>query len=257
MGLGDEIMVTGQARAMGDRDPRLVAVRGHNGARWHALWNGNPRIARPAEVARGRDVQWLDNGPGRRPYVDYARTSKRRWAYTDWTCVAGEIYLSDAEIDWARHQGGDRFVVIEPYIKPGASPNKRWGLERSQAVVDRMGGREFVQFAWSADPPLQGVRVVSAPSFRHACAVLARAGAYLGPEGGLHHAAAALGVPAVVIFGGMTSPANTGYRDHVNLFDDGPESPCGRRVPCPHCARAMAAIRPKLVARHLERLANG
>jgi hypothetical protein len=257
MGLGDEIMVTGQAHAMGARDSRPVAVRGRNGARWHALWNGNPRIARPAEVASGRDVQWLVNGPGRRPYVDYARTSKRRWAYTDWACVAGEIYLSDAEIDWARRQGDGRFAVIEPHIKPGASPNKRWGLERSQAVVDRMGGCQFVQFAGSAGPPLHGVRVVQAPSFRHACAVLARARGYLGPEGGLHHAAAALGVPAVVIFGGMTSPANTGYQGHVNLFDDGPESPCGRRVRCPHCARAMAAITPEQVAYHLEHMLNG
>ena len=43
-------------------------------------------------------------------------------------------------------------------------------------------------------------------------------------EGGLHHAAAALGMPAVVLFGGMISPRNTGYDVHVNLAIDDPEA---------------------------------
>ncbi|MFQ5954706.1 MAG: glycosyltransferase family 9 protein [Kiloniellales bacterium] len=260
MGFGDEIMVTGQARVMQERDPRPVAVRGRDGgARWHGLWDGNPCLAHPRAVAAGLDVQWLDNYPGHRPYVDYGRSSERRWAYTDWRCTPGEIHFSAAERRWASPWRGRRFVVIEPHIKRQASSNKRWGLMRSQAVVDLVrgagnGGPEFVQFAWSGGAALEGIRQVATPSFRHACAVLAHAGAYVGPEGGLHHAAAALGVKAVVIFGGMTSPANTGYDGHVNLYVDGPGSPCGWRVRCAHCDRAMAAIEPKAVACHVKGL---
>jgi len=53
----------------------------------------------------------------------------------------------------------------------------------------------------------------------------------------------------------MTSPANTGYDRHVNIFEpaDG-ASPCGMRVPCRHCASAMASIEPQTVASHLEQL---
>ena len=88
-----------------------------------------------------------------------------------------------------------------------------------------------------------------------ACTALSGAAAAVLPEGGLHHAAAALGMPAVVIFGGMTSPANTGYDGHVNLFDPaGGESPCGQRVACAHCRAAMAAIRPDVVAYHLQHI---
>jgi hypothetical protein len=228
------------------------------------MWNGNPRIARPEAVARGLDVQWCDNYSGHRPYVDYGRTTKQRWAYTGWRCAPGELYFSPEEIDFAEPWRGREFVVVEPHVKPNASPNKRWGLERMQRLVDlvsrRGGAPELVQFDWSGGPLLRGVTRVRPPTFRHGCAVLSRARAYVGPEGGLHHAAAALGVSAVVIFGGMTSPANTGYDGHVNLFDNGADprtgirGPCGMRVPCPHCERAMAAIRPEIVAYHLEQL---
>jgi ADP-heptose:LPS heptosyltransferase len=259
MGFGDEIMVTGEARRLQERDRRPIAVRGRDGrARWHPMWQGNPRIAPPAAVATGRDVQWCNNYPGHRPYVDYARTTKQRWVYTDWRCTPGQIYLSAEEAGFGEPWRGRDFVVVEPHVKATASPNKRWGLARTQAVVDAISGRDgapaFVQFDWGGGPPLQRTIEVRTPSFRHACAVLAQARAYLGPEGGLHHAAAALGVPAVVIFGGMTAPANTGYDGHVNLFDNGPDSPCGRRVPCLHCERAMAAIRPEIVGYHLEHL---
>ena len=259
MGFGDEIMVTGQARVLQERDPRPVAVRGRDGgARWHRLWDGNPRLARPQAVAAGLDVQWLENHPGHRPYVDYGRTTERRWAYTGWRCTPGEIHFSADERRWALPWRGRRLMVIEPHIKPRASPNKRWGFKRSQAAVDILrgaGAPELVQFDWSGAAALEGVRLLAAPSFRHACAVLAQARAYVGPEGGLHHAAAALGVPAVVIFGGMTSPFNTGYDGHVNLYVRGRGSPCGMRVRCTHCDRAMAAITPEAVARHLRALA--
>jgi hypothetical protein len=57
----------------------------------------------------------------------------------------------------------------------------------------------------------------------------------------LHHAAAALGVPAVVIFGGFISPAVTGYAAHANIFT-GDDLGCGNINPCPHCRAAMERI---------------
>lgn len=54
------------------------------------------------------------------------------------------------------------------------------------------------------------------------------------------HAAAAVGVPSVVIVGGFVSPDNTGYAMHTNLFV-GPE-PCGSARPCEHWRAAMKQI---------------
>ena len=100
MGLGDEIMVTGEARRAQARDPRPVAVAGRDGrARWHPLWRGNSRIAAPHEVARGRAVQWIVNGPGCRPYIDYGAMARgprphsrfTAWRFTAWRATPGEL----------------------------------------------------------------------------------------------------------------------------------------------------------------------
>ena len=264
MGWGDEIMVTGQARTRQETDPRQIAVCGRDGrARWHPAWTGNPRIATPAQAAV-EDVQWLTNGPGCRPYMDHARmaaefarvfpdrpfTTQMRdarlpWRFTDWRADPGELRV-------LRVIRGE-FVVVEPHLKPGASPNKQWGWERWQALV-RLVDVPWVQLGPKGVRVLDGVRHVPTATFLDACAVLSSARAAVLPEGGLHHAAAALGVPAVVIFGGRSSPANVGYDSHVNLFDDDPQSPCGQWLPCAHCARAMAVFTPAMVSRHLEDL---
>jgi ADP-heptose:LPS heptosyltransferase len=78
-------------------------------------------------------------------------------------------------------------------------------------------------------------------------------------EGGLYHAAAALGIPAVAIFGGWVSPANQGYdgEDIVNLYEHmNGESPCGQRVPCPHCRAALDRITPQTLIQHIRRRLN-
>ena len=74
--------------------------------------------------------------------------------------------------------------------------------------------------------------------------VLRDARGYVGPEGGMHHAAAALKVPAVVFFGGANSVQSTGYEDHHNI---GGDAPCGNWAPCAHCAEIMNATTPERV----------
>ena len=90
------------------------------------------------------------------------------------------------------------------------------------------------------------------PTFKQAAAVLARAKAAVLPEGGLHHAAAALGIRAVVIYGGFISPKQTGYDMHINLFTG--TEPCGSRKSCEHCRASMAKITPEEVFEHLKTL---
>lgn len=266
VGWGDEIMAAGQARVMQNKDPRRVAVTDIAGrVRWHPAWRGNPRIATPADAERGA-VQRLANGPGCRPYADYARMRREfarvhpgrpfttkvadtrlPWRFTDWHAEPGEIYVRKIS------QPGEA-VVVEPHTKDGASPNKQWGWGRWQELVSRVDV-PWVQLGPPGTRILEGARHVPTATFLDACAVLLAARAAVLPEGGLHHAAAALDIPAVVIFGGRSSPANLGYEGHVNLFDPANgESPCGQSAPCTHCVRAMAGIAPAVVAQHLETL---
>lgn len=132
--------------------------------------------------------------------------------------------------------------------------NKRWPFERWQVVVAqlRQGGHEVVQFRAGGGRVLSGVREIKTPTFRKALAVLQHARLFMGCEGGLHHGAAAVNIPAVVLFGGFIHPRTTGYDMHANIFTGGTEG-CGRFTECEHCKQAMLAITPQMVIAEAER----
>jgi hypothetical protein len=251
MGWGDEIMVTAEVRRLQARDPRKVAIRGRLGEpRWNEIWEGNPRIATPLEVRRGLDVQWHSNCGGSRPYIDYSRSKWRElWAWNpDYRVEPGEIYLSEGERAWAAELGIEGSIVISPMVKPGAPLNKHWGDHRWRELLRLLAGRApLVQLGPTPGGVPPGVRWIETETTRKAAAAVSRAALVVTAEGGLHHCAAALGVRAVVIFGGFISPATTGYDGHINLFTA--ERACGRRAVCGHCGAAMAKIPPSKVAR--------
>jgi hypothetical protein len=276
MGYGDALMMTAEASVLHRRAGLPVAIGdGRGPLRWNAIdleiGFRNPIFAWELD---GSPVAWLANYSGHRPYHDHARMRedfalarpaepfslsvrdpRLPWRYSAWrvrdvgpgrlVLTAEEVAAAVAALVRAGVRG--RFVVIEPTVKPAATPNKAWDMSRYQIVATALSARiPLVQLGRLApEQQLDGVRQISTASFRAACAVLTLADGYLGPEGGLHHAAAALGVPAVVIFGGFISPSTTGYAEHVNLFTGG--EPCGQRVACAHCAEAMARITPEQV----------
>ena len=213
--------------------------RGH----WSDLFWFNPTILQPGDE-REQDVAWIPHYPGCRPYIDYPESDSRHFAFKpDHLAVPGELYFTDAELLQAkseRDELGD-FILIEPHVKGTVSAdNKRWPFDRFQALVERFPDRAFAQF--DTGEILDGVNVVSSETFRQACAVLSFASGFIGTDGGLHHAAAALKVPAVVIWGGYSSPDILGYLEHQNIFHDHPDSPCGSLTPCPHCDEQMGDI---------------
>lgn len=249
MGWGDELIATGQARVLQQTNPGKVVIQDRHGAqREHEMWRGNPRIATRSD--RLHKPQFLANGPGVRPYI-VAKTG-RQWSWREFECPVGEIYFSEDEKNFAAQFSPG--VILEPNNKAKASPNKDWGFSNWQRLVELMLGAGIRP--WQLGPPgtrvLAGAKIIHTPSFRHGCAVLARAKACVLPEGGLHHAAAAVCVPAVVIYGGFISPKQTGYASQVNLFTGG--EPCGMRIPCEHCKRAMVAITPTMVLEELQRI---
>lgn len=248
MGWGDELMVTGQVRVMQQHDPRKVRIV-YERDRDHEAWRHNPRIALPGE--RG-DFQEL------RPRVNHLRPymvakERGRWTWKAWAPPAGELYFNDEESAFGERHAGR--IILEPNLKWGASPNKQWGWVRwnKLAWLLQKAGHRITQVGPIGIPMLQGAEQIVTPGMRFAAAVMARARAAVLPEGGLHHVAAAVGTPAVVIFGGFISPAVTGYDSQVNLFTGGGLG-CGMRAPCEHCKDAMAAITPEAVADRLMEL---
>lgn len=245
-------MVAGEARRLQRSDPRKVRPT-YPDPRWHEAWEGNPRIARPEEQGDFQIYAARENGL--RPYA--ASKTSSQWTWKSYGPEPGEIYFSNEEKAFgARHTG---LIVIEPHLKPGAALTKQWGAQRWRQLVLGITRRlrvRPVQLGRSATVVLPGADFVYTRTMREAAAVLARARAALLPEGGLHHVAAAVGCPAVVIFGGYIAPEVTGYAAQRNLFVRSPQYPlgCGMRMRCTHCERAMASITVERVLGELEGL---
>jgi hypothetical protein len=248
MGFGDELMVAGEVRRHGVRC-QIVDRDGHQ--RWHKVWEGDPLIARPGQGF----AKTLANSPGRRPYIK--SKTETQWTWCEYQPHPAALHFNRAE---AAMQGLARgSIIIEPHIKINASPAKRWPVKNWQAMVDAAPDLPWVQCGSEGATVLRGVRLVHTNSFREACAVLSGAAAAVLHEGGLHHGAAAVGVPAVVIFGGYISPKVTGYEMHRNIFTGGEGYPlgCGMRNTCAHCMQAMTAITPERVLHELREILNG
>lgn len=138
-------------------------------------------------------------------------------------------------------------VIIEPHVKRTFSAdNKDWGFNRWQQLVDAVPLR-FVQCLHHNLSALDNVDVIETVSFDHAVSVLAAARGIVCGAGGLHHAAAALGKPAVVIWGAYAPPEVLGYDSHVNIAEPDPDS-LGWRVNFPGCRAAMQRIAVERVA---------
>ncbi len=226
-------------------DPRpVLIIDAYGRPRWSPIWEGSTRIMRER---RGNDYQSLLNGPGARPYIE--RKLPTRWVWRDnFRVEPGEIFLTNTELEFAEPWRG--CVLIEPNVKvKPEAVNKRWIWRRWQEVADsRMA--EFVQVGPLGVPRLDLVACAETENFRLACAVLSVCRAFVGTEGGLHHAAAALGVPAVVLFSGFIPPKITGYETQRNIHHGG--AACGSRLPCLHCKEAMEAIGVDEVLENLE-----
>mgnify|MGYP006278660725 CR=1 FL=1 len=247
MGLGDDLMVTGEARNAFIKVNRKIAVMlDRKRQRWSEVFKNNPYMATPSEVRSGAKVFWLGPDAGRR-YMIKQDLHRRYW--TNIGPTVGQLFFTDEERNYAKAEKerlGDNIVFIEPNIKSIASPNKDWGWDRWRTLVNLLPNVNWVQIAKSGYKILPGVsNVVNPPSFRKAAALLSHSDLCVLPEGGLHHACAVVNKKAIVIFGGYISPVQTGYPIHVNIFTGG--TPCGMKTRCAHCKDAMNKITPEII----------
>ena len=250
MGYGDDIMATGMAKGARARGKRIAFGDGRRiiwGPWSEEMFRNNPNIAPPGSEG-SEDLEWIDYYKGHRKYNSQA---PGRWVWNmDYRPIPGQFFFDENETLIANQFAGNSFILVEPNVpqKKSVAPNKQWPIDRWQQVVDRLSenGHQVVQFQYpGARYALSGVSYFEASSFRNALAVLGMAKLFLGHEGGLHHGAAALIVPGVVLFGGFIPPQVTGYDIHVNLT--GGATACGSLNACDHCREALDKITVKQV----------
>lgn len=221
-------------------------------------------MVRPGEDRPGDHL--IVNAPGCRPYIVYPFTAETGWTF-DRSFRArdhiAKIYLTDEELEIGRRvrERLGPYVLFDPWSK---HPNLRWPIEHWQKLIypDAPWRIAFVQqdYPLGYAHEIPGAVRVPTPSFREACGLLASASAYIRGESGMCHAAAALDVPNVVIWGGcMDWEVLGGYPKQigVGVQQTGGQPPCGSYSPCSHCKAVMASISPFEVSVALRRALAG
>lgn len=247
MGFGDDLMTTAKARQAKKSHPHHKILIGDGKREYLSpiFWH-NPYIDHLAFTKPTDKVLWIRDYPGHRPYLDCQKSTHARQVFKKCRASPGNIFFTSQEIEKAKKALGNirSFIVIEPNVGQKLFvKNKAWGFHKWQRVVDELSTRiRFVQLGNRRSKTLKGVTRLFTNNFRQACAILSFAKLFAGAEGGLHHAAAAVGIPGVILFGGRISPKTTGYRLHTNLYVDHPKSPCGMLSPCNHCKQCMDKI---------------
>ena len=237
MGTGDALMASGEARQAYAKDgfPVLIVGRG-NTPQWSDVFTGVPYLLRRPIASRYTTIV---NGSGLRPYI--AAHNDKLWTWKPYRPSPAEVVFTQQERSFARRYRGA--VMVEPHGKEIGHKNKDWGFNKWSEIdryLHEMGIRT-IQCGPQGVRPLPFAERVVTPSFRHALAVLSYTKAFVGGEGGLTHGAAAVNVPAVIVFGGFISPRVTGYDTNVNIFT-GTDLGCGSRVDCSHCRECMDKI---------------
>jgi len=197
---------------------------------WDSVFERNPIIAKEPNL--GETFAWVANYPSRRPYIK--QTLPYRFIFhNDFKAKRGELYP-------ANPKPKSNYVIIEPNVKKEfkLGDNKDWGLKNWQALADKLDC-ELIQL--SGEHQLSNVKHERTESFQDALNWLSGARLLITTDGALHHAAEALQVPAIVLWGGVASPNNLGYDDHINIWHG--DEPCGTHSRlCRHCQKAMKKI---------------
>lgn len=153
-----------------------------------------------------------------------------------------ELYFDDEEIDSIEKLLGDKkdFIVIEPQSNDEYTVNKRYPLSKWQYVADQLikDGHTLVQIGRSTSTKkLDGViDLTGQTTFREAAAVIGLSKLFVSSEGGLMHAANAVGVMSVILYTGFIHPTMTSYPENTNIWIGKNHGPCGFKVQCQACS---------------------
>ena len=270
MGYGDDLMITGEVKTLRKSYPNAKFVIGNgNRSWWSDIFLGNTSVIQSDQIKDFQKVIWIKNYPGHRPYRIYNLPNHRekyQWNENH-KAERGEIFFSNEELKnvdkifksiKSELDAKKKMVHIEPNVKiKKGHINRDWGFEKWQYVVNELKEKIlFIQTSFGDQKILNNVLNIKNINFRNACAIMSKTDLFIGTEGGMHHAAAALNLNAIVIFGGFINPKITGYEIHKNIYINDKLSPCGSKYECDHCKKCMNDIKINNVIYEIKKLLN-
>jgi ADP-heptose:LPS heptosyltransferase len=152
--------------------------------------------------------------------------------------------------------------IIVARVAGAWTPNKDWPGEYWDDLVVRLAARATI-----IDVGIKPVEASSRPAGSYLdlrgqttlpelVAAIAAADLIIALDTGPMHIAAAVGTPAVVIYGGYIDPVCTGYPGNINLYSAVECAPCWMREPCPHGKKCLHMITPAQVESALDQLSE-
>jgi hypothetical protein len=155
------------------------------------------------------------------------------------------LFLSNQELQSAvLPQTGKPWIAMHSTGVTIMTDNKNWFPARFETVAHKLR-RDFriVQLGLATDPTLPcDLDLRGRINPREAAATIASCRALICQVGFLMHAAAAVGTPAVVVYGGFEAPSESGYDCNINLFTNLSCSPCWLPTKCPYDKECMKKI---------------
>ena len=150
------------------------------------------------------------------------------------------------------------FIVFDPDTNTDWFGDLRlWPLEKWKKLISsahEIDSRiQFVQVGLAKTGVLKGVKdLTNQTTFREAALIIERSQLFVGTEGGLMHAAAAVNKRALILWGGITEPSFAGYPGlHDIICKDVSCSPCGNLGWCHYEKKCMNDINVEEVLNHL------
>lgn len=158
-----------------------------------------------------------------------------------------ELYLNEDEIHFGKSyvKRYSNVVCINPTSV--CSKNQEWPIKHWEELIDKglKMGFKFIQIGLNDETFIKGcIDLRGQFSLRENLAILNAANGYIGVDSFWAHAASALNIPAIVLFGDST-PEIWGHENNVNIYKKYECSPCFEILygqDCPYNKKCMNDI---------------
>lgn len=153
-----------------------------------------------------------------------------------------EIFLTHQELEEGKIAISkcDFVICINP---SSAGKIKEWSFDKWEKIVKLYPKIQFVQLGSKNEKKIKGVLDFIGTPIRKQLSILASSDLYVGLDSFWNHAARALNIKSVILFG-PTNPEVWGYAENINIYKKTRCSPCvdWGIIECPYAKKCMNDI---------------